>query len=101
MKDRMKNALFLLLTAAVLAGCNKEDSKAVAPHANDPALVAPAPELLAQLKLADVSIRPVAETLRVAGRIDFDEQRLARISPKRTSKRERAIVKHVREWFGL
>ena len=39
----------------------------------------PAPELLAQLKLAKVSTRPVAETLRVAGRIDFDEQRLARI----------------------
>ena len=75
----MKNALVLLLTAAALVGCNKEDNKTATPHANDPALVAPAPELLAQLKLADVSIRPVAETLRVAGRIDFDEQRLARI----------------------
>ncbi len=75
----MKNALFLLLTAALLLGCNKEDKKAEAAHASDPALVAPGPELLAQLQLADVSIRPVAETLRVAGRIDFDEQRLARI----------------------
>ena len=75
----MKIALFLLLTATALVGCNKEDSKAVAQHANDPMLVAPAPELLGQLKLADVSVRPVAETLRVAGRIDFDEQRLARI----------------------
>lgn len=75
----MKNALFLLLTAAVLAGCNKEDARTAAPQANDPALVAPAPELLAQLQLADIGTRPVAETLRVAGRIDFDEQRLARI----------------------
>lgn len=75
----MKKALFLLLTAAILAGCNKEDSKAVARQAADPALVAPAPELLAQLKLASVSSAPVAETVRVAGRIDFDEQRLARI----------------------
>jgi len=75
----MKNAIFLLLTVAALLGCNKEDSKVAAPNGNDPALVTPAPELLAQLKLADVSIRPVAETLRVAGRIDFDEQRLARI----------------------
>jgi membrane fusion protein, heavy metal efflux system len=75
----MKNALLLLLTAAVLIGCNKDDSKTAAPHTNDPALVVPAPELLAQLRLAEVSIRPVAETLRVAGRIDFDEQRLARI----------------------
>lgn len=75
----MKKALFLLLTAAILAGCNKEDSKAVARQAADPALVSPAPELLAQLKLASVSSAPVAETVRVAGRIDFDEQRLARI----------------------
>ena len=75
----MKRALILLLTAAVLVGCNKEDSKTSVPHASDPALVVPAPELLAQLELANVSIRPVAETLRVAGRIDFDEQRLARI----------------------
>lgn len=75
----MKNALFLLLTAALLLGCNKDDKKADTTHVSDPALVAPGPELLAQLQLADVSIRPVAETLRVAGRIDFDEQRLARI----------------------
>ncbi len=75
----MKKAIFILLTAAVLAGCNKEDSKAVAAPSADPALVMPARELLAQLKLAAVSKQPVAETLRVAGRIDFDEQRLARI----------------------
>ncbi|MGB8543851.1 MAG: efflux RND transporter periplasmic adaptor subunit, partial [Azonexus sp.] len=50
-----------------------------APNAGDPALVAPGPELVAQLKLATVTTQPVAETLRVAGRIDFDEQRLARI----------------------
>jgi len=41
--------------------------------------VAPGPDLLAQLKLATVTTQSVAETLRVAGRIDFDEQRLARI----------------------
>ena len=75
----MKKALFILLTAAVLAGCNKEESKTVASPSADPALVVPAEELLAQLKLATVTSQPVAETLRVAGRIDFDEQRLARI----------------------
>ena len=75
----MKKALFILLTAAVLAGCNKEGSKKLASPSADPALVVPAEELLAQLKLATVTSQPVAETLRVAGRIDFDEQRLARI----------------------
>jgi len=75
----MKKALFLLLTAALLAGCGKETAKTAAPNAADPALVAPGPDLLAQLKLATVTTQSVAETLRVAGRIDFDEQRLARI----------------------
>lgn len=75
----MKNVLFLLLTAALLAGCGKETAKTAAPNASDPALVAPGPDLLAQLKLATVTTQSVAETLRVAGRIDFDEQRLARI----------------------
>jgi cobalt-zinc-cadmium efflux system membrane fusion protein len=75
----MKRALVLILSAALLAGCNKENGKAAAAPPPDPALVAPAPELLAQLKLAAVSKQPVAETLRVAGQIGFDEQRLARI----------------------
>ena len=75
----MKKVLFWLLTASLLAGCNKDDKTAAAVPPADPALVAPAAELIAQLKLASVSTQPVAETLRVAGRIDFDEQRLARI----------------------
>ena len=75
----MKKLLFLLLTAAFLTGCNKDAGKqAVGPNV-DPALVTPAEELLAQLKLGQVGQQPVAETLRVAGRIDFDEPRLARI----------------------
>lgn len=75
----MKNTLVLLLTVAMLAGCNEEKSAVAAAQPGDPALVVPAAELLAQLKLAEVATQPVAETLRVAGRIDFDEQRLARI----------------------
>ncbi|UCV15410.1 efflux RND transporter periplasmic adaptor subunit [Quatrionicoccus australiensis] len=75
----MKKALLVMLTAALLAGCNKENGKSVAAPPADPALVTPGQELLGQLKLADVSKQPVAETLRVAGQIGFDEQRLARI----------------------
>ena len=75
----MKKILFVVLTAAILAGCNKEEGKKLAAPSADPTLVAPAPELLAQLKLAAVSRQPVVETLRVAGNIEFDEQRLARI----------------------
>ena len=75
----MKKALILLLTATLVAGCNKDDKQTATAAPADPALVAPAPELISQLKLAPVSTQLVAETLRVAGRIDFDEQRLARI----------------------
>lgn len=75
----MKKALFLLLTATLIAGCNKNDKLAVTALSVDPAIVVPAAELIAQLKLAPVNTQSVAETLHVAGRIDFDEQRLARI----------------------
>jgi len=75
----MKKTLVLLLTAAFVAGCNQDKRPAPAAAANDPAVVQPAAELLAQLQLAPVASQPVAETLRVAGSIEFDEQRLARI----------------------
>jgi cobalt-zinc-cadmium efflux system membrane fusion protein len=64
---------------ATLAGCNQEKSKSAAQQVRDPLSVTPSAELLGQLKLSEVSTQPVAETLRVSGRIDFDEQRLARI----------------------
>lgn len=82
----MKKALIWMLTAAVVAGCNKDAGSKVAAAANDPALVAPADELRAQLRLADVATQPVAETLRVAGNIGFDEQRLARIGASITGR---------------
>lgn len=75
----MKKALILLFTVATLLGCNQENKKSAAQQVRDPSVVVPSPELLDQLKLSDVGTRPVAETLRVSGRIDFDEQRLARI----------------------
>ncbi len=75
----MKNALIAVCTAAVLLGCNKDDSKTATQQAADPSIVMPAEDLRNQLKLAPVKTEPVAETLRVAGRIDFDEQRVARI----------------------
>ncbi len=75
----MKNAIFLGLTVAFLLGCNQENTKSADQRVQDPTLVVHSSELLAQLKLAEVGRAPVAETLRVAGRIDFDEQRLARI----------------------
>ncbi len=75
----MKIGLFLAFTAALLLGCQQKSDNPPVRQAADPALVVASAELLSLLKLAEVGARPVAETLRVAGRIGFDEQRLARI----------------------
>lgn len=75
----MKRPLFLALTVFALAACQQEPEAPAAAAPADPSLVQPAETLLTQLKLAPVGTAEVAETLRVVGRIDFDEQRLARI----------------------
>jgi cobalt-zinc-cadmium efflux system membrane fusion protein len=80
-----KLLLSLYLSAALvftigLAGCGKEKretaSNAPAPDLN---LVTAPDSLLSALEVAEVGTAPVSETLRVAGRVDFDEQRVARI----------------------
>lgn len=63
-----------------LSACTKEKPEAVsnAPAA-DPNLVNAPDSLIKVLKVAEAGTAPVSETLRVAGRVDFDEQRVARI----------------------
>lgn len=68
----------LLLAAALLSAC-KEEAKPQASAPTDPNLVTPPPALMQQIVLSPVGRAPVADTLRVAGRIDFDESRVARI----------------------
>src|SRR5574343_588877 len=89
----MKKSLFLALTVAFLLGCNQASTKSAEQRVQDPTLVAPSSELLAQLKLAEVGRAAVAETLRVAGRIDFDEQRLARLNSSELSSQQLAYLK--------
>lgn len=75
----MIRPLSLAFAVLVLAACNQNDKAPAAAAPADPNIVLPAEALATQLKLAQVAKEPVAETLRVAGRVDFDEQRLARI----------------------
>lgn len=82
----MKNALICLLTVITLAGCNMESADKRAVQLGDPMLVEPVPALLGSLRIAEVATEPVAETLRVAGNIGFDEQRLARIGASITGR---------------
>ncbi len=75
----MKTTLILAFSAALLLGCNKDNQQITTASKGDPAVVMAEESLLAHLKLGNISRQPVSEILKVAGRIDFDEQRLARI----------------------
>lgn len=71
-------SLFATLPFLFLAACKEAPPPAPA-AATDPSLVTPPPTLVQQIKVEPVGKAPVADILRVAGRIDFDEQRVARI----------------------
>lgn len=76
--------LFLLLTTG-LTGCKQGKPEAEAPPP-DPMLVKPSSALVAQLTIEPVGTAPVSDTLRVAGRIDFDEMNLTRIGSSVTGR---------------
>lgn len=82
----MKQIVLSVMAALVLLGCNKESSQGPSAQQVDPMRVEPAAELSAQLRLAEAQLAPVTETLRVAGNIGFDEQRLARIGASITGR---------------
>lgn len=70
----------LIVVSLALAGCGKEKAEAVRnTPPQDPNVVTAPETLVAGLKLEQVGTAPITETLRVAGRVDFDEQRVARI----------------------
>lgn len=79
---RLGTAGRLLVVATVLialTGCGRDEEKVAPAAVTDPSLITPPPALRQRLKIAPAGRTPVAEILRVAGRLDFDEQRLARI----------------------
>ncbi len=70
--------LALLAVALLAAGCgDKPVEKAAAPH--DPLAITPNSELAARLRIDTPALVEVRETLRVTGRIEADETRLARV----------------------
>jgi cobalt-zinc-cadmium efflux system membrane fusion protein len=70
--------LLLLAAALVAAGCgDKPVEKAPAPR--DPLAITANAELAARLRTAAPAFAEVSETLRVSGRIEVDETRLARV----------------------
>jgi len=73
----MTKAALLLAPCLLLAACAKEAPKPAAKA--DPDTVITGSNLNGRYKIAPVAIEPVSDTLRVAGQITFDENRLARI----------------------
>lgn len=69
----------ILLSSMVLIGCSKAPVETAQAPARDEGLVIANELLQSQIKIGEVSTTPIADTLRVAGRIDFDEQQLSRI----------------------
>lgn len=76
----------LTLASAMLSGCGADKPAAPAAKASDPMLVQPPEDLRSQLTLGAVQHIQVAETLRVAGTIDFDEYGLTRIGASVTGR---------------
>lgn len=74
----LTSAAMLLASILFLSACQKAEVE-TATQAVDPTLVTPSEELLANIKVGPVQSTNVSETLRVSGKLDFDEQNLARI----------------------
>lgn len=76
---RMLAIVVVAAGLTLMTGCNDREVAREAAANTDPSLVQVSPEIVAQLKVDHVATAPVADTLRIAGRVDFDEQRLSRI----------------------
>ena len=87
---RPSNSLLSIAAAVVLvmslAGCSKEPETVAEAPALPPGIVKPEENLQKTLKVAAVTTSPFSEMLRVAGRIDFDEQRVSRIGASVTGR---------------
>jgi cobalt-zinc-cadmium efflux system membrane fusion protein len=69
-----------------LAGCSDDPAPAAEAPKLPPGIVKPEENLKRTLKVAPVAASPFSEMLRVAGRIDFDEQRVSRIGASVTGR---------------
>jgi len=73
-------AIVLAFSAAGCAGHSEAKTESKPKSAANPMEIKPGEDLLKQLSIGDVRMADVAATLRVAGRVEADETRMARVS---------------------
>lgn len=87
---RTSHSLISIAAAVVmlmsLAGCSDDPAPAAATPKLPPGIVKPEANLQQTLKVAPAATSAFSEMLRVAGRIDFDEQRVSRIGASVTGR---------------
>ena len=90
-------ASLLTLTLSSCSADKKPAATGAAPAvtAADPNLVTPPPAVVARITIAPLANHPIADVLRVAEQVDFDEQRIARIGSTVTGR-----VVEVRQHLG-
>ncbi|MBX6318344.1 efflux RND transporter periplasmic adaptor subunit [Pigmentiphaga sp.] len=87
MIQRFSPTVALLALCLALGACGKKPEPAGAPQERiDPNIVVADQAMMARIKVAPASVEPFSEVLRVAGRIDFDRQRMARIGASVTGR---------------
>jgi membrane fusion protein, heavy metal efflux system len=73
-------AATVVLCVAVLGGCKDATArKATAKAQADPLSITPTPEIAGRIETGTVQTQPVTAMLRVSGRVEADETRIARI----------------------
>lgn len=87
------------LLTLTLSSCSADKkpaatSDAPAATATDPNLVIPPQTVLSRITIAPLTNHPIADVIRVAGQVDFDEQRIARIGSTVTG-RVVAVKQHL------
>lgn len=86
MKQRFFLTTLVVVLGVALSACGDKPEQLAEAPLQDPTLVLADPALLARIKVDSAQAEAFSDVLRVAGRIDFDRQRMARIGASVTGR---------------
>jgi cobalt-zinc-cadmium efflux system membrane fusion protein len=79
-------ATAVAVAAVLLSACNDDKVTTADAASKDPLIVQVGDDLAGRIRIDTVRTAPVSDTLRIAARVDFDEQRLTRIGASVTGR---------------